>query len=175
MERSVGVAIGVLMGLVICVCVFKASNTNKKIKTEYDERQLLVRGKGYTAAFYTLVIYEALMMLLTLSGIELPVQDYILHVAGLFIGCTVLGVYCIWNDVYWGLNNDRRKYIWVIVAAFAINVAVAVGSILNGNVMEDGKLGMPTLNILVTIMLLIIMAEMLVKRAMEKNVKNEDE
>ena len=175
MGRASGAAVGVCLGLILCVCIFKAVNTNRKIKTEYDERQLLVRGKGYTIAFYTVIVYEALMMILTMSGIEFPVQDYILHVAGIFVGCTVLGAFCIWNDVYWGLNNDRKKYIWVIMGALALNLMLAAGAILNGGLMEDGKLGMPMLNIMVVIMLFIIMCEMLIKHVMDNNGKNEEE
>ena len=87
----------------------------------------------------------------------------------------MLGAFCIWNDVYWGLNNDRKRYIWVIVAALAINVMVAAGSILNGGLMEDGKLGMPMLNIMVVIMLFIIMCEMLIKHVMDNYGKSEEE
>ncbi len=163
-----------MIGLIICVIIFKAINTNKKMKTEYDERQQKLRGWGYMLGFYTIVVYEAVMMIITMSGVSLPVHDYILHSAGIFIGCTVLCVYCIWNDVYWGLNNDPKKYMWVIVIALALNVFVAVNSIRSSGIYEDGKLGFPMVNIMVVIMMTVLIIELLIKHFAVKSDDGEE-
>ena len=69
--RILGVVSGVLIGLVIAVIVLRFVNKNKKMTAEYDEMQKLVRGRGYMYSFYTVLIYEALMCVLSM-GVELP-------------------------------------------------------------------------------------------------------
>ncbi len=167
--KSAGAAIAIMVGLIICVIIFKAVNTNKKVWTEYDERQKNLRGKGYMISFYTIVAYEAVMMIITMSGVSLPIQDYMLHMAGIFLGCTVLCTYCIWNDVYWGLNNDPKKYMLVFAIALAINVAAAVGFGSSSGFMEDGKIGFPALNVMVIIMMVIILIELFIKQMIRKD------
>ena len=56
--KSAGFVIGIVIGLIACVVLFKISNTNHKSKTEYDERQQVIRGKAYRYAFYVLAVYE---------------------------------------------------------------------------------------------------------------------
>ena len=63
--RSAGLAIGLFVGLIICVVIFKYWNKDGKIKTQYDEMQELVRGRAYKYAFWTLVAFEAIMCILS--------------------------------------------------------------------------------------------------------------
>ncbi len=166
--KGFGFAVGIMVGLVLVVVLFKMANTNNRIKTEYDERQEKIRGKAYRYAFYTTVICQAIVMTLSVGQIDLPIQDYVLQFASVLAGCTVLGVYCIWNDVYWGLNNDPKKYLIIFVIALALNAFAAIGSIVGGGIMEDGKLGLPMLNIMVIIMMLIVCIELIIKRCIDR-------
>ena len=65
--RSSSFAIGICIGLIFCVIIFRFANRNKKLKSEYDERQLQIRGRSYMFAFYAVVIYEALMTCLSIG------------------------------------------------------------------------------------------------------------
>lgn len=161
--RSAGVAAGIIVGLVIAVIIFKVLNTDHKSRTEYDERQKEVRGRGYMFGFYTIIVYECVMMLLEMSGIALHIENYVLHFAGIIIGGIVLCCYCIWNDGYWGLNNNPRKYCIVFIITAALNALPVIGAVKGGNFKEDGKLATPFLNIMVLIMLAIIGLVFLVK------------
>ena len=72
--QGFGFIVGLIVGLILVVILFKYANTDKKVKTEYDERQEKVRGKAYMYAFYTALIVEALLSMASICGIEtLPV------------------------------------------------------------------------------------------------------
>jgi len=154
--KSAGVTVGIIVGLIITVIILKIVNTDHKSKTEYDERQKAVRGRGYMYAFYAIVGFELIMSLLEMSGITLPVENASIHFAGILIGAIVLCCYCIWNDGYWGLNNNPRKYYVIFILTAVLNVIPIVGAVREGRLMEDGKLTTPFLNIMVLIMIAIV-------------------
>ena len=51
----------------VAVALILIANNNRKFKTEYDERQLRVRGDAYRFAFYTVVIWETVLYSLSFS------------------------------------------------------------------------------------------------------------
>ena len=162
------VAVFLMVSVVLCVCIFKFANKDGRIKTEYDERQKAVRGKAYRYAFYTEVIAQTVIMLIFMTGTELPIEDYALIFTGIILGCEVLCAYCIWNDVYWGLNNDHRRYHIVFVAGILLNAMDIVIAAVNGVLVRNGKLGMYMLNITVLMMLVSVYIEMLIKSVLDR-------
>ncbi|MCR5399055.1 MAG: hypothetical protein K6E68_05905 [Lachnospiraceae bacterium] len=170
-----GMTLGLIVGLIIAIVIIKYANKNNKFKTEYDERQKIERGKGYTIAFYTLVAYESLMSLLSIGDIELPLHDFAIHFTGIVIAITVHCVYCIWKEVYWGLNNDRKKYMMVFALCIVLNALPVLGNALAGNLFDNGKIGLAMLNIMVLIMLVIVVITMLIKGMVNKNTGTDEE
>ena len=172
---SMGAAVGLLIGLIICVILFRYANTDKKIKTEYDERQQIVRYRAYRLAFYTIMVFEALVCIAGIGGFELPMVSYVQHFTGVMIGATVLGVYCIWHDVYWGLNNNKTRYMLIFVFTAILNCIPIIGAAKSGNLIIDGKLGMAALNIMVIAMLIVVVVTLLIKQIADKGGKGEEE
>ena len=171
---SFGMLIGLIIGLAIAMALFRFSNTNKKFKTEYDERQRELRGKGYMLGFYTIVFYEVFMMFLAIGEFELPITDYALHFGGIILGCIVLSAYCVWHGVYWGLNNNRKRYIIVFAVCAALNMIPLIGLFRGEGLTADGKLGAPIVNIMVLIMMAILAIELIIKEALDRREKEED-
>lgn len=163
MERAAGMLAGIIVGLLIVMIFFKLSNSNKKMKTEYDERQQLVHGRAYQAAFYSFIIYETLMMLAGVAEIKLPVESYILHFGGIILGCMVLACYNIWHGAYWGLNNNRKRYAVLFLAAAAINCIPVIGGIKDGDLM-----GTPLMSLMVLVMMLVLCVMLLIRQMTEK-------
>ncbi len=161
--RLAGVVTGLIIGLIIAFFFIRMNNTDHKLKTEYDERQQILRGRGYMYAFYGFLAYECVMLSISMAEISLPIPDYILHFGGILIGCTVLGVYCIWNDVYWGLNNNRKRYGFFFVVCAALNAIPVIGSIREGSLVTDGKWNTPVINVMVLLMMLVFGVMLLVK------------
>ncbi|MCR5669399.1 MAG: hypothetical protein K6G10_00165 [Butyrivibrio sp.] len=172
---SAGLTLGIIVGLVIAFVLIKAANTNHKMKTEYDERQQLIRGKGYMYAFYTLVAYEVIMMIISIGEISLPIERYALDCVGLILGVIVLGVYCVWNDVYWGLNNNKKMYFIIFAVCIIFNLIPVIGQAINGTLIVDGKIGFPILNIMVLIMMAVLGIELIIKKLVSSKNSEEEE
>ena len=169
-----GFAFGLMIAAVVCVLIFKFANKDGKVKSEYDERQKTVRGKAYMISFYAEVFAQTALMMFFMSGIELPVENYVLVFAAIILGCTVLAVYCIWNDVYWGLNNDHKKYHIVFVIALIINAFPLIGAYRGGSLKMGGKYGLPMLNLIVIAMMAVVYATLLIKKVKDKETAGED-
>ena len=174
MARSAGFTVGLAVGIILVVLLLKFANTNHKKETEYDERQQAIRGKGYMLAFYTILTYEVLMMVLAIGEIRLPIEDYVLHFGGVILGCIALGTYCVWQGVYWGLNNNRRRYIVVFAVCGILNAIPVLGLLRGSGITENGKIGFPAINILVLIMMAILAGELIIKEVLDRREKEED-
>ena len=90
--KSAGIAVGILIGLILAVALILIANNNRKFKTEYDERQLRVRGDAYRYAFYSVIICEVILLILAIGEFTLPIPEYVLHFGGILIGCLVLSL-----------------------------------------------------------------------------------
>ena len=166
--KSIGYIIGILFGIILVIVFYKFSNTNHKTKTQYDERQKELRGKAYQYAFYTLMIFEALLFILELCEISFPFPNYLLHFAGIFLGSLVLASYCIWKDVYWGLNNNRKRYGILFLVCGILNAIPVIGAITHGGLFREGDSPVPAINLMVLILMVVIGTELLVKQLLEK-------
>ena len=161
--KAAGLAVGILVGLIIAAVLIVIANKNRKFKTEYDERQLKVRGDAYRYAFYTVVIWEAVLLILAIGEFSFPVSAYILHYAGILAGVLVLSGYCIWKDAYWGLNNNRKRYGIILVVAGLLNAIPLLGGLSHSDSFD-----FPYVNLMVCIMLLVVGLELLLKHMLDR-------
>ncbi len=163
-QASVGMAMGIMVGLVICVILFRFANTDKRIKTQYDERQEAIKGRGYKYSFYTMMLCEVALMLLHMSDIKIPVENYLLHLGVILISCLVLCLHSIWNGVYWGLNNNHKRYYIIFAIAAVLNIIPIVAAFANNSISTEGFNSIPVMNIMVIVWLAIIGIVALVKK-----------
>ena len=158
--KSAGITIGIFIGLILAVALILIANNNRKFKTEYDERQLRVRGDAYRYAFYSVIICEVILLILAIGEFTLPIPEYVLHFGGILIGCLVLSGYCIWKDAYWGLNNNRKRYGIILVVAGLLNALPS---------------DFPYVNLLTCIMLLVVGIELLLKHFLDQRAENTED
>lgn len=170
---SVGAAVGLAIGLIISVILLKFANTNHKFRTEYDERQKEIRGRCYQYGFWAMAVYECIMTLLGIGEIPVPMSPFVIHFAAILIGVLVLGGYSIWNGVYWGMNNDRKRYAAVFIAAGILNLIPVVRAVHAHTLLEDGKLGAPAVNLLALIAFLTLGVLMLIRSAADRGLQEE--
>ncbi|MCR5507120.1 MAG: hypothetical protein K6F34_00385 [Lachnospiraceae bacterium] len=173
--KGTGFAIGLTVGIILVIILFKVANTNRKVKTEYDERQQKIRGKAYKYAFYTMVCYQLLLVGLSIAEITVPFESFVVEFFGIFLGATVLGAYCIWNDVYWGLNNDHKRYYIIFSVCLLLNLLPVLMPALRGEFARSGMSGAPMLNVIVIIMMMILIAELCIKHLVDRNKKDEED
>ena len=172
-EKGIGAVVGLILGLLICVIIFKVCNRNSKLKCEYDERQEMARGRAYKYGFYTAIVYLGFMAIWPLFEIKLIVDNTVLSFIGVLVSICVMAVYAIWHDAYWGLNNNKNRYILVFILATVINLANGIISILSGHMVEDGVVQAPCINLLCGLMFLIIAVTLLIKDKFKKDEEEE--
>ena len=165
---SAGVAAGLLIGIIIVIILYKIVNTNHRAKTEYDERQQVIRGRGYMYGFYAFVIVECILLVLSIGEIPLPLSDFILHFCSIIIGCMVLCCYCIWKGAYWGINNNPKRYAIVFIALCILNAIPVIGAAAGGELIQDGRPGFAFVNLIVLIMFGVISVELIVKHIVDQ-------
>lgn len=138
-EYAAGLAFGILAALIIFIIFWKFKK--KTMKGTFDERQELVKGKGYKYAFFTVLILMTFDLLAESYGVidDLPLPRSLILFIMVLAGVMVYALYCIRNDSYFGVGNDTRTYramMWVILA---LNAFSGITGLREG-VMVDGKI-----------------------------------
>ncbi len=163
--KSVGLAVGIMVGIILAIIIVKAFNKDGKFKTKYDEMQLKIRGRAYMFAFWTIVIYEALMCVLTASEtMVLPVTNFVLHFTAVIAGVLVQVTYCIWKGAYIGLNTHAGRFSVFCILIALLNMAIGIIAVTQGEMFVDGKLQDPFINLLITGLFIVIGVELLIKQ-----------
>ncbi len=170
-----GVLFGIITGLIICLILYRFANYDKKIKSVYDERQEAIRNVAYKYAFYTVLAYEAVMLAAGIGRIELPLPSYAVHFLGIIIGCCVLGVYCILKDVFWGMNNNHRRYFVILAVAAVLNAVPVAAALTRGSLFTEGLMDVPVINIMVLFMLLVLLIAMIIKKASDSCIEKAED
>ncbi len=158
--RSAGFAVGIMVGIILVVCLFRLANKDGKTKSEYDERQKLIRGCGYKYGFFAMTVVEALMMCFSACEVKLPVTGVVLHFLGIYAGVLVQISYCVWKDAYWALNNDPKRYMVIFLLTGILNFVIPLTS---GGIVAGGSLQSGFVNFLCGVLFLIVGIELLLK------------
>lgn len=174
-ERFAGFIAGITFAVILSCVLMIIVNKNKRIKTEYDERQELLRGKGYRYGAITAIVYAAILMCCSLNGVSLPVRQEVIYFSIIFVLLLVMTSYCIMTGAYFGLNNDRRRFGIVSFFVVIINLITPVMHIVNGTFIQDGMVSAPCINLLCVILFLAIAIECLIKDIIERKNGEDDE
>lgn len=157
-------AFGIVTALIIFALVWKFSK--RYMKGTFDERQELVRGRGYKYACFTMLGLLVLDLLIeSLDAFEtLPVTRSLAIFIMILAGVMVYALYCIKNDSYFGVGTDTRTYravMWIVIVCNAISGF----SGLREGAIEDGKLAFgPCASLLFCLAFVIIMISISVKQ-----------
>ena len=161
---AAGLAFGIVTALIIVALVWKFSK--KSMKGTFDERQELVRGRGYKYACFTILIMLTLDLFAESFGVfeTLPVSRSLAIFIMILAGVMVYALYCIKNDSYFGVGTDARTYravMWVVIVCNAVSGF----SGLRSGVMEGGKLAFgPCASLLFCVAFVIILISLSVKQ-----------
>ncbi|MCQ2483087.1 MAG: hypothetical protein MJ153_06355 [Clostridia bacterium] len=96
--------------------------TSSDGKLQFDERQLLARGRASTASMITMFIYFGVYLFAKLCEIDLYLHDVVYIFAGIIAGSFVFAIISICKDAYVALNQRRT----------ALCICLAVLAVLNG-------------------------------------------
>lgn len=139
-EYKYGFVIGALVGVFLTTVLIVVLKNGKGGKNQYDERQELVRGRAFKYGFFTMMFSNVIFLFLKMLEITLFQNGEVLLMLSILISVMVFASYCIWNDAYFALN-DNRKSLMIIFALIGIfNTILGVYNVFAGNLIRDGKL-----------------------------------
>ncbi len=165
MDFATGFAIGFLF--VILLVIIVSLNKNKKIGGEYDERQQIVRCKGYKAGFFTMLILNMIIICLTNDdGCLKYITSDAAVLISVFIALIVFAVYCILNDGYFGVFEKPKSTICLLLLISFINILIGIANYKEW--FYDGKLSSGIMNFVCGITLFVISLAGVVKLMLNK-------
>lgn len=167
-------AIGVMCGLIIVVVGFRLLmkkfklSTDGDTKTKYDERQMIERGKGYRCAFFAYIIYNCIFLILDF-GFDIQFAGMgMIMICGILVASATHVIYCIFHEAYWGLNNNVKNYLVILIIAAALNFVIGIGNLVSGEMMEGGVLSYSVINLIVAVFVAVILVALLIKWLRDK-------
>lgn len=138
-DYASGLVVGIVTALIILIVVWKFNK--KAMKGKFDERQELVRGRGYKYACFTMLgLLVADLLIESYDAFEvLPVSRELYIFFMILVGVMVYALYCVRNDSYFGVGTDTRTYravMWIVIVCNAVSGITG----LREGAMIDGKL-----------------------------------
>ena len=155
---------GVLIGLLFVVILMTSATKGEDVKAKFDERQELVRGKGFKYAFFGMLFWEAALFTLEPLGITIPMTLGDASLISILIGATIYASYCIWNDGYFALNQRNGVIMTVLIIMGLFNLMLGIQSFVEGYAWVDGQLSTRSSNLFCGIMMIIVCVVMLLKK-----------
>ena len=167
---NLGIAVGVFAGSLL---VLFRNRLSKDKQDCYDERQVIVRGKGYQYAFFT-----TMGLLMLYAAFAEPIEKYleagIIPLAILLFSGLILMGYCLFHDAFWGLSSKKNKRMVVTVwALFSIlNIMHIIDNSSPDKMWIAGRLSS---RFMVPLLLSIFFAIALILMLMKNRMKNDEE
>ena len=163
---------GVIFGIIFALGAFLIAYFIRKKRhpngCQYDERQMLGRGKAFQAGFFTLLIAGAVCNVWDYIS-PLPGGSFLWNIGVLLLGVTVFAVTAIHFDAYVGMNESPRRFL--TMGACFIFAMAAIGLVNLHNGRPEGHI-IGITNFGVGIVWIIIVVALLLHR---QNSQKEDE
>lgn len=115
--------------------VFFILTLKQSKKSNYDERQELIRGRGYKYGFLTIIILDAILLIL--NG-QVKVSSLLMIMIPLFAGVWVFSMYTIWNSAYFALDqNNVKLFSWIFVIVGVMNCINGIEGLIKKTLMDS--------------------------------------
>lgn len=170
------------MVALLCVMVFLlliVHIKNRREKTQFDERQVLIRGTAYRVSFIVSIFYMILCSLTDMFEIKWAIFT-VQMIIGVLLVCSVFAIVCIFTNAYFGVTQKSpgkaiMKYIVVSLVLMIIYTAVAISNLRNGeSPITDGALNLSSIFIIVPVFFFIISIALIIKVLLEKRASVEE-
>lgn len=158
MNKSIllGILCGLLIGGIVVIIILKLTKEDGSVKCKYDERQQLVRGRGFKYGFFVLLIYDFVYGIAGFAAERRYLDDGAAMILGICAGVLVYASYCIWNDGYFSLNENPRKVLIAFVFIGIFNLLLGIRQIKAGALIVKGMLTFRCVNLLCGAMFLVL-------------------
>lgn len=169
---TIAAFVGMFVGILVVAVFLKFTKTDKSAKWNYDERQKMVRGKGYEYGFFSMLILNVFLTVLRIGEIRLPVKDSVIHFMSIVVGVGVYAGYCILKDGYFALNENKKAVIVLFVVVGILNLLSGVHSMWDGSIIENGMINENAINLLCAMLFLGIFIVLMIKRMITKRAED---
>ena len=156
----------IMVVIAVITALFNGKNRGKA--AQFDERQLIARGKALGAGFYTLML-TLLCYIFYSESVENPILDASIGIGlCMIIGVAVFAVIGVTKDAFVGFteNASSRKVLFGILGG--INHAMGVWAILDGRLFRDGKLDTALLNLAIGALAVVVCIGLAIRSVQQK-------
>lgn len=172
-EYVLGIICGILAVAIFCLVIraIVKKNCKSSAQKEYDERQIIARGKSYKTG---LITFAAVTLFFTLlETLDVHFAEYpLLLLLILLAGCLAFVIDAIFRDAYFRVGESTKMW-WVLPIA-AINIVLSF--VRNTPLItEDGLLSLDSMNLIVGIWIIIIYIFILIKKIIDKKAEKNNE
>lgn len=158
---------GFAVGILLVALAFWVVRRKMKMKPcEYDERQELLRGRGFKYAFFFLMIYEFIAGVMEMEDTFPWCDSVVINSIGICLSLLVFVSYCIWEDAYISLTEKPVKVCIFLGLAATLNGVIGAVNLVSGTLKGEG--GLQAINLILAVVLLIVMIELIVKISLSK-------
>ena len=162
---AIGFAVGLMVMAVVCAVVAKVARNKGGCKGEYDERQQIARGKAFTVAYATLLLYLVLWMIL--RSMEIPFfMEALSIVIGALLSIAVFIGYSIFHDAYFKASESPRAWIGIISAIGLVNLGLGIWRLVRETTIQERLYD--NMSLFVGALFVVVLGCIVVKRAIDR-------
>lgn len=126
------------------------AGTGKEVwkMNDYDERQILARGRAFMWGFFTLML-----CLMAYGFTDMLIEPWCDTLTGCVICiCVSLLVFasiCIRQDAFAGIGRNRKRNQTVLLVLTLVNLMFGVSHVIDGDLLREGLLCFRSVNLIV--------------------------
>lgn len=175
-----GIIFGLIISILLAILLIRFCQKGQSKKPEYDERQYFARLKSFRVGFWSMSFCIAMMIVLSIAGVDLPMMSAVKYFIPFFFGTIGMVSYGIWTDGYWGMYTNKKRFIILMSGVTVVNLVIPIISWSEDSLFnKDGLIGLYMIEFLVGIMVLILLVQILLKeyidRTIDENVSKGDD
>lgn len=168
-DYSTGFFIGFLTVWIIFFIKMVYEYKKNGVKNDdYDERQQFVRYRGYKLGFYVIVLFLVCVCLIEGIANRHFIDTDALTIIGICLSVGVHVTYCIWNEGYFPVKNNRKSFIIMALATAVLYIFFSIEAVKEGKIVVDGVITGKCGNIACAVLFTFICIVALTKFAIEK-------
>lgn len=171
----IGILAGVWAGLAIVFVAFTFIKKDKKKDFVYDERQELIRGRGFFYGMFTMMVSIGMLICLDMAGVTLPVDNVMLYIFIILAAAFVVICHAVVNDAYFSLNEHVVGVCVFIGLAGLYNLLIGIGSVIEYGLLQGGRLTFRSMNLFAGIFLFVVLAVIIFRNAIRKRDEEDEE
>ena len=162
--QGITIVLVLAISALLIVVLLAMTQKGEGLKQNYDERQELLRGKGFKYAFYTMLILNFALFTFETAEVYLPMSAGIAMFFSELIGVGVYAVYCIWKDAYFALNQKANTLTAVFFVMGTMNLMMGIDAFVKGVAIQNNQLTFRSMNLFCGILMLVLCGTLLLKK-----------